>query len=388
MKRHTIASIAVFIAFLSAPALAQNYCNNPIPPCDTADPASGCYKPPDPPPKCEPKECDKCTKSPCYVGSGVYEHDEKDLEIGMTGFPITVSRLYQSSHTIDGESGYGWISSLSAHLYYAVFLKAAPNTYQREADIRLPNGHLYRFVENANGSYTPPEGRFDALVRNADGTWDLQLQRTRSRYHFAETGELLEMVDDFGNTQAWTYEKDRLSRVEDRSGSGRYIEVTWGADGRISDVTDLTKRNVNYQYDSRGVMVSATNPAGQSTAYSYVNGKYVPLLSGVNDPWGRNITTVVYDAQDRTRSYTDRGETFTYTYNYTGVATQTAKVDSSGNTWVYPFGTDGLVTESRPPGGGPAEHDEYYSNGLLKLHTDAVGVKTFHTYDSRGNPAT
>src|SRR5258705_12152791 len=81
-------------------AAADGYCNNPIPPCDTNDPSSSCYKPPDPPPKCEPKECDKCTKSPCYVGSGVYAFDAQDLEIVTTGFPITITRLYQSSHTI------------------------------------------------------------------------------------------------------------------------------------------------------------------------------------------------------------------------------------------------------------------------------------------------
>lgn len=386
--RHTVASpigAALLLALLlPLRAAAQNYCNNPIPPCDTNDPASPCYKPPEPPPKCEPIVCDKCTKSPCFVGSGVFINDAQDLEIATAGFPIAITRHYQSTHTIDGESGYGWTSSLSTRLYYAVFLKSAPSTYAREADIRLPNGAVYRFVENADGSFTPPDGRFDTLVRNNDSTWDLWLQHSRSRYHFSATGNLLEMVDDYGNTQSWTYASDRLQRVADSSGSARYVDITYGADGRISDVTDHTGRNVHYTYDSRGVMTAARNPAAQSTAYSYVNGKYVPLLSAVTDPWGRNVTTVTYDAQDRTRSYTDKGETYTYTYNYNGVATTTGKSDSGGNVWVYPFGSGGLVSDSQPPGGGPAEHNDYYSNGLLQIQTDALGIKTRYTYTATG----
>jgi RHS repeat-associated protein len=384
-----LGAACLVILLPAIPARAQNYCNNPVPPCNPNDPASSCYKPPDPPPKCEPKVCDKCTKSPCYVGSGVYAFDEKDLEIATTGFPIAVTRLYQSSHAIDGESGFGWTSSLSSRLYYAVFLKSAPGTYQREADIRLPNGNVYRFVENANGTYTPPEGRFDTLVRNADSTWDLWLQRTRSHYHFSATGNLLEIVDDFGNTQTWTYASDRLQHVEDTSGSGRSIDVTYGGDGRISDVTDLTGRTVHYAYTAGGVLASVTNPAGQVTSYSYTNGKYVPLLTAVTDNWGRNLTTVVYDAQDRTRSYTDRGETFSYTYNYNGVGTTTAKSDSAGNAWQYTFTPGGLVADSRPPGGGPTlVHDDYYSSGLLQQRTDGAGVKFYLTYDAKGHPLT
>lgn len=390
--RHAVASptgaALLLLLLLPLRAAAQNYCNNPIPPCDPNDPGSPCYKPPEPPPKCEPIVCDKCTKSPCFVGSGVFINDAQDLEITTTGFPIAITRHYMSTHTIDGESGYGWTSSLSTRLYYAVYLKSAPSTFSREADVRLPSGAVYRFVENADGSYTPPDGRFDTLVRNNDSTWDLWLQQSRSHYHFSATGNLLTMVDDFGNTQTWTYASDRLQQVADTSGSGRYVNVTYGADGRISDVTDHTGRNVHYTYDSRGVMTAAGNPASQSTTYSYVNGKYVPLLSAVTDPWGRNVTTIAYDAQDRTHSYTDSGETFTYTYNYNGVATTTTKSDSSGNLWQFPFGSGGLVSDSRPPDGATAEHDDYYASGLIQTHTDPMGVKTYYTYNTRGNPVT
>lgn len=393
--RHSAASLscaaALLLLFLFAgEAAAQNgnFCNNAVPPCNPNEIGSPCYVPPPPDDRCEPIDCKYCTKSPCYVGSGVYTTSAVDLAIPTNGFSVTASRLYQSSQRIDGQTGFGWVSGLSARLYYAVYLKAAPSTYSKEAEVRVPSGHIYRFVENANGTFTPPDGRFDTLVQNPDGTWDLWIEHSRSRYHYNAAGQLLQTVDDYGNTLTWTYTNDRLSRVEDSSGSGRYIDITHGADGRISDVTDMTGRNVHYTYNAAGMLTGVTNPAGQTTTYSYASGKYVPLLSGITDHWNRTLTSVVYDAQDRTRSYTQAGETYTYTYNYNNVAAHTAKSDSSGNIWVYPFGTGGLVGESRPPGGGAATTDTFWPNGLPQLHTDAAGIKTYLTYDARGNRLT
>jgi RHS repeat-associated protein len=387
--RHSVASLAgasgllMLMLLLAGTAAAQpNYCNNPVPPCSTDDPLSPCYKAPPPPPQCEPRVCNKCTKSPCYVGSGVYVRDELDLTIAGVGEPIEVGRQYLSTKVIDGELGRGWTSGLSARLYYAVFLQSAPATYQKEAVVRLHDGNVYRFVENA-GAFTPPQGRFDTLIQNPDGTFDLLIQRTRAHMHFAADGNLESIVDDYGNAQSWSYLNGRLDRVTDTV-SGRYITITHGADGRISDVTDMTGRNVHYTYDANGVLVSVTNPAAQTTTYGYAPGKYAPLLTSITDHWGRNVSTIVFDTKDRAVSYTDRGETFAYTYG----SASTSKTDSSGNIWQFPFGTAGLVSQDQPPGGGAATQSEFYPSGLIQMQTDPAGVKTRYTYNARGNPLT
>lgn len=397
----------LLILIITAAAAGQNYCNNPVPPCDPNDPRSACYRPPEPPPECEPYECDKCTKSPCYAASGVYVSRVRDLRIPTTGFPIEVGRLYQSNHAIDGESGYGWVSSLSARLHYAVYLKSAPSTYQKEAVIRMTDGALYRFVDNGNGTFTAPEGRFDTLVRNGEGSFDMQLQRSRAFYHFDDNGRLRTRTDEFGNVQTWTYTGDRLQRVADSAGSGRYVDVTWGADGRISDVTDFTGRNVHYTYNTQGMLTGVRNPLNQTIAYSYTAGKWSQVLSTVTDHWGRNITTITWDAQARVKSYTERGETFTYTYGYNNHPSVTAKTDSVGNTWQYVYNSDGLVTESAPPGTTPSllttgtggvsteatattgTLSSYFrTNGLRERQTDQVGVITSATYNAQGNALT
>src|SRR5438270_227287 len=103
--------------------------------------------PPSPPPICQPKECDKCTKSPCYVATGIYSRDAVDLNIPTAGtLSLTASRVYDSSRVVDGPIGLGWSSSLMPRLYYATYLVAAPSTYSHEADVVLPDGVLYRFT--------------------------------------------------------------------------------------------------------------------------------------------------------------------------------------------------------------------------------------------------
>ena len=385
-----LAGALLFALPLGAQTDPPVWCGPPVPPCDPNDPTSQCYKPPPPDPKCEPKECDKCTKSPCYVGSGVYETGAQDFAIPTTGFPLVVSRKYQSTQAIDGPLGFGWTSSVAAHLYYATYLFAAPSTYQKIAYVVMPNGSRYRFADNGNGTFSPPAGRHDSLVQNGDGTFDLTLQRTRSVLHFNALGALVSMTDDYGNALTITYDgSGRVQRIADAAGSGRYIDVFWGADGRISAVRDSANRQVQYAYNGQGGLSTATDAASRVTSYSYVPGRFAPLLSQIKDHWSRIVSTITYDTSDRVKTYTDKGETYTYTYAYGGNGAVTAKVDSQGNTFIYPFGSSGLVSDITPPsGGGGATHADYYPDGSVQQFIDGVGVKTYYTYTPNGSPLT
>jgi RHS repeat-associated protein len=309
-----------------------------------------------------------------------------DVNIGTHGFPIEASRHYISTRAIDGPTGYGWNSSLAARLHYTTYLFAAPSTYQKEADIRMPTGAFYRFIDDGTGNFTPPAGRKDTLVRNADGTFELRLQRSMSRYLFAADGSLQRMVDDYGNALQYTYDANgRLLRIADDSGSTRFLDVLWGADGRISGVEDSAGRTWMYTYDTRGVMVSVEDAADRVWTFTYANGKHAPLLTGVLDPWGRAVTNVTYDPQDRVLSYTGHGAL--YTYNY--AAGVTTKTDPLGNIMEYPHASGGLVTDSRIPGTPANEvpHTDYNADGAVILVTDQLGIKTQSTYTADGSPA-
>ncbi len=386
-----LAAFVLGLVLAASDARAQSFCTSSTTPCDPNDPKMNCHRPPTPCPKCQPKVCNKCTKSPVYAASGVYETDATDLIIVTNGFPLQAARHYSSVHAIDGPTGFGWSSSFHARLHYTAYLFAAPSTYQREADVIMPDGEHYRYVDNGNGTFTPPAGRYDTLVQNADSTFDLTLQRSRSKLHFGTDGLLLSVSDDYGNTQTYTYDvaTGRLQRVADASGSGRYLDITWGPNGRISAIQDNSGRTVQYAYNTNGTLASVTNAAGKTTTYTYVTGRYSPVLSQIKDHWNRVMTDLAWDAQGRLLSYTEEGETYTYTYNYNNVAYQTAKTDAAGNRWIYRGDADGLVGEDRPPAitGAASSFATYNSDGTIQLATDQTGVKTYYTYFSQGRVA-
>lgn len=371
---------AVVALALSAPASANgSWCHNTVPPSSPPPPWA-------PPPIC--RECGQCQRSPCFVGTGSYTRSATDLSVPTTGFPLELSRNYDSTDLVDGPLGYGWSTSLVPRAHLAVYAIAQGGTVQSEADITMPDGERLRFSENADGSFTPPTGRFDILVKNADGTFDLTLQHTRSVAHFNLDGSLGWIADDYGNKLIYTYDANgQLQEVADGAGSGRYLDVYWGADGRISSVVDNAGRSINYQYDATGHLITVTNPLGQNTNYSYTPGKYVGLLSEVRDNWDRVITTITWDSQDRVDSYTENGETWTYTYDYGGDPSKTAKTDSAGNRWIFTSGPDGQVTSEVAPDGS-TKVTSYYADGLPQLYTDEMGVKTSFTYDSTGRVLT
>lgn len=365
------------------------WCVGPVPTCSPDDPKDpNCYQPPQPDCRCEPPECDKCQKSPTFVGSGVYSISETDLQIPTPGFPLEVSRSYTSTNLVDGPLGYGWSTNLISRAHLAVYLLAAPNVVQSEAVVVMPDGARYRFERNGDGSFTPPLGRYDKLVANADGTFEMTLQRSRSVFHFNADGTIGWMADDFNNRLEYTYDgSGRLSRIADAAGSQRYLDVYWGADGRLSTVADHTGRTIGYVYDSDGNLIEVSDPLGRRTHYFYTPGKYHALLSQQRDNWDRVITTITYDAQDRVKSYTETDETWTYAYNYGSSAVKTAKSDSLGNTWIYTHDDGGLVTTVQNPDGS-VRSTSYSPDGAIQQEVDELGVKTFFTYDAQGRTLT
>jgi len=382
----TVACLVISAALLGTEAEAQTYCLTP-----TAVPKPPA--PPPPPPICEPKQCDKCTKSPCYVATGIYAREALDLTIPTAGtFSLVASRLYDSSRVTDGPLGLGWSSSLTPRLYYATYLVTAPSTYSHDADIEMPDGVLYRFTVDGSGVFSPPAGRYDKLVRNGDATYSLTVGHTRSVYRFAADGSLTSLTDDFGNIITWTYDSaGRVRRIADTAGSGRYIDVTWGADGRVSTLTDNSSRQVKYYYDAAdGTLTGVADPSVsgnaslRSTNYAYGPGRFGKVLTQISDRWSRVISALEWYSDGKLKSYTDgaydsgaasAGEKYSYEYHPEALPPYTAKTDSFG-TSQYQYGDTGLVN----PGN--------YVNGQPTTGRYPGGTQSYYQYDSLGRVTT
>jgi RHS repeat-associated protein len=354
-------------------------------------------EPQQPPPEICPsndKCLNPCTASPWYVATGTYVTSSVDLRIPTAGFPLMVSRSYDSSRPMDGPIGVGWTSNLMSRLHYATYLFAAPSTYSKEADLTMPDGFRRRFSENPDGTFQSPPGRNDTLVRNPDGSFDLTPERTRERYRFSSTGALESLADEHGNSLALTYDVNgRLERVTDAAGSGRYLEVFYGADGRVSSIRDSTNRQVQYGYDTGGRLTSVTDLAGRTSTYSYVNtGFGGHLLTGMTDHVGRTFSTTSYTPACTAGVHLEDGDTWTYSYNWDNVPTKTSKVDAGERRWIYNHNADGLITDRIAVGAwdtaGGTFHTDYTANAQVEQTIDEVGVKTFYTYDARGNVLT
>jgi len=366
--------------FVASHALGQAFCAPPN--AMPKDPP-----PPPPPAICEPRVCDTCTNSPCYVDSGIYVADVTDLTIPTNGFPLRLSRHYDSSVTADGPLGIGWASSLTAHLYYATYLYAA-NVYQYEAEVVMPDGAQYRFTSNGDGTFTPPAGRRDVLVRNADGTFVMTLQRSRSRYSFGNDGSLTSMSDDFGNTLAFSYDANaRIQTIADTSGSGRSLTVAWNPQGRIADVSDSASpaRHVVYSYGAEGTLAGIRDPITpsdkQSASYAYTGGRFGPVLAVITDRWGRVMSRLTWQTDGKLSSYTD------------GDFDDINPASSTGEQYVYSYGVGithkqtslGSIAHSYASGGLITDHAQYDATGNVTSATDGGGAQTLYQYDSRGN---
>jgi len=376
LPRIPLALLCGFLALAAA---------RPVPACGVA--RTPVPKAPPPPPAARCTEC-TCTASPCFVKNGNFVNSATDLTVSTSGLALKVSRSYDSARPVDGPAGVGWTLNIQSRLFYAVYLQSQ-GVFRREADVTMPDGSRYRFKENTDGvTYAPPTGRFEALVKNGDGSFDLTPQKTRQRYHFSSTGALMFMTDDGGNAINMIYDgSGRLQQLADASGSGRYVNLYYGADGRVSAVQDSAARQVQYFYDSAGLLTSVVDAAGRTTAYAYVQTGTGPLLSQIADGSGRKSTAVPYGIKCDVDTLTTGGETYKYTFS----PSQTTKRPlATSDHWLFTFTDDGLITSRTQIYGssgniGPRQVTDYTPEGLVQQQTDELGIRTNKTYDGRGN---
>jgi RHS repeat-associated protein len=336
--------------------------------------------------------------SPCFAAGGSFTTDVADLRVATVGMPIEVRRVYNSALPVDGPFGVGWTATIASRLFYSAYMFSAPSTYKKEADITMPDGTRFRFMENADGiTYAPPAGRSDTLVKNGDSTYDLTPQRTRQKYHFSSTGTLLSMTDEHGNALNFTYDGNgRLQQVGDGAGSGRYVNIFYGANGRVSSLQDSAGRQVQYTYDpTTGVLTTVTDAANRVTTYGYTLTGTGYLLASGTDNFGRGTLTATYDAMCHPQNASTGGELWTYSFPPTPPY-QTRKAPPGGinNSWRFTWDPiTGLITDrtrlyGSTQSNGPTYHTDYTASGQFQQTVDEVGIKTFYTYDGFGNVAT
>jgi len=290
------------------------------------------------------------------------------------GLPVSFALIHNSQGSLNGYCGYKWQMS------YFTYLSPNPDG---SLTLHWDSGLTYSFT-NSGGTYAPPYGILDTLVRNGDGSYTLTTPgQTKYTFGFVPGNAYLSAITDLdGNT----------------------LTINHNPDTTISSLVDATGRTLSFGYDGMGHLSTVTDPLGRQWVMSYgagsyldsvqlppVNGQICSLYLGYGD--GRqNLTSFqsargytswfAYDGSNRLISAQDPlGNTTTFTYN----PTTTVITDPNGHTLTHTYQASRLasVTDAL----GKTESDSYDYNNILTSKTDKRGkVWGYSSHFSNGSP--
>ncbi|HWE55247.1 MAG TPA: DUF6531 domain-containing protein, partial [Acidimicrobiales bacterium] len=298
---------------------------------------------------------------------GNYTMDVTDLSIPGVGVPLRIERSYDSARPANGPLGYGW------HLAFDLTLATGHNSIS----ITRGDGRVDVYTLLKSGSYARPPGVEDQLVKNSDGTYTLTLE-SQIKYTFDAVGQLVKVVDPYGNTDVMTYNSNGqwvgMNDATGRNWSLNYVPNT----NHIARVADAAGRTVAYSYDQAGNLTGVTDADGNTTHYAYdANHR----MTSVTDARGNQTAQLSYDGLGRVAQVTNAAAGTSF---YTYFPGRTIYQDADGNKWAYYFDAEYRLLGTIDPLGA-ASYIGYNSSGLLSTQTNADGDTTSYTYDSSGN---
>ena len=367
-----------------------------------------------------------------------------DLEVPVTGIPITLTRTYDTltSNTTD-DFGYGWRmefrdTDLRTSLGSRTEEEKLVGRYKPFKDgtrvyITLPGGNREAFtfkprqVQRIDGNpllffskyffapeFEAEDGSTNTLsIKNQDDTYITRSPDTGEFFDFGqsafnpasnifggvyvlttkegieyeidgETGDLLKVTDTNGNTLTYTDEAVTSS-------TGQKITFERDAEGRITSVKDPEGELIRYEYDDNGDLVSVTDREENVTRMEY-NPQREHYLDKIIDPLGRDGVKTQYGEDGKLKEIIDvDGNKVEFDYDPDN-SIQTVK-DALGNPTTYIYDERGNVLTEIDAEGKITER-EYDDDNNLEIETiisdrsGSEGFTTKYTYDSKGNQLT
>tara|TARA_E500000305_G_scaffold36763_3_gene28012 strand:+ start:86 stop:17857 length:17772 start_codon:yes stop_codon:yes gene_type:complete len=316
---------------------------------------------------------------------GNFEVSFVDLQVPVSGIPITVTRTYNSLNSdVQGDFGYGWSLEMSNTKVRLIepegdvgLFGYKPYVDGTRVVITLPDGTEEGFtfygkpgtqIAGTVLDYIPTfiadYGVTSELIVSGSG---LRKETSTGEYYDLESNHTYNPADPvFGGAfllrlrngieLAINAETGDLSTITDRSGneltftgmgiehnSGRNIEFERDYAGRITAIIDPAGNRLEYAYDADGNLISMTDRVGATTEYTYLEGANDPehYLDEIIDPLGRSAVRTEYDVSGRIIK----------------------TIDADGNTIEY----------------------EWNSDSKVQKITNQLGYTTIVTLDERGN---
>ena len=192
------------------------------------------------------------------VATGNLVLTEADVAISTVGFPLTVSRTYNSltASTVTGVFGNGWTWN------YGVNLDVTTDTYG--VIFTSADGAKHYFKRNPDGTFTGEYGLFSFLSYDSAAQEYMLLHPNQDREVFNATGKLVRQVDPDGNTTTLTRDASgNLTTVTEPT--GRTLTFTY-ASGRIATITDPLGRV--YRYTNNGNLTKLEKELPATTVFA------------------------------------------------------------------------------------------------------------------------
>jgi len=141
------------------------------------------------------------------------------------------------------------------------------------------------------------------------------------------------------------------------------------------------QRAYSYTYDGMGNVLSAKDPAGNTTTYTYTDDGY-NNISSKTDALGA-VTSYIYNDKGNVTEATDAlGRKTTYTYDSHG--NKTGETNARGFTATYAYDHFGNLIKDTDALGNEATY-RYDDYGSRVAETDRLSHETLYVYDDFGN---
>jgi YD repeat-containing protein len=225
------------------------------------------------------------------------EEIEATIDLYLPGvLPLVIARTYRSQSLLNNRYGFGWDLSINQRI-------------QRQSDgsIVVNNGFCGRHIyQQEAGGYQSPPGLFVALVELPDGSYELREQDGLANV-FDREGKLIAIRDRFDNRISFSYASDgrspiigvsryfrsqergvigydfRLASITDIS--GRQVTFDYNEDGRLRTITYADDRRIEYEYDENDNLVLVVDERGDRTEYRYEDPDDPNNMTGMTQPW-------------------------------------------------------------------------------------------------------
>ncbi|HPN53951.1 MAG TPA: Ig-like domain-containing protein, partial [Anaerolineaceae bacterium] len=312
-----------------------------------------------------------CTQGDCgdpiNTRTGVFSFATPDISFPTSAGDLVFHRAY-SSGSIDQYNdvlGYGWTHNHDARLLFP----ADPATITGQVVAGMEEmvifkdtlGNQYLFGRQANGSFRPAAGVLASLTQTVTDTVSFTLTTPeQARFIFDEDGVLLTRTNPQGQSFTYIYNEQGKLIRISADHDTRYIDLGYDEQGRIVSVTDYTGRQVTYAYGAAGDLVSSTDLLGQTWRYTYDSAH---RLTQLIDPAGKETVTTEYDMSGRAYRQFDGAGNLMVQIVY----------NPDGSTTVY----DGL---------GNKKTHASNEHHLLTDQKDEVNRATHTTYDANFRP--